>query len=142
MVDRHGLAGRSAGAGVEVAIIGTGARVNVASSSSRHKLNWMHSCSIGAANLPMINAMHCQCVERTPLFRRQDDIVGRGRTTVALLQHHKRTILHSRQDWIVHNQHVVQSHWSNGIWSRRAQQLVAGQALGRGSNVDADRRPP
>ena len=32
MVDRHGLAGRSAGAGVEVAIIGTGARVNVASS--------------------------------------------------------------------------------------------------------------
>ena len=115
--------------------------VETDSKGARHELNWPHSCSIGAANVPIINAMHSQSIECTPLLRRQDDIVGRGRATIALLHHHKSAILHCWHDWIVHDQHVVHSHWSNGIHRRRAEQLVAGQALGRGSNVDANCRP-
>ena len=86
--------------------------------------------------------MHRQSIERTPLLCRQDDIVGCGRARIALLHHHKSAILHCWHDWIVHDQHVVHSHWPNGIHRRRSQQLVAGQALGRGSNVDANCRSP
>ena len=62
----------------------------------------------------------------------------RGRTSAPPQKH----LLHCWHNWIVHDQHVVHSHWSNGIRRRRAQQLVAGQALSGGSYVDAKRGPP